>query len=249
LRTPARIGILIRPHLSGREQGRLFFEFLRSSLPGWVPDRYGISEPVRDTFSFEKLESILDRWVTGFIFKRRQPRTDGHVLFGSRYRGLHDVVYLSAHAKEIDMAAVRVFVDQLNDAWGVDLAYVHQGGGEQELSDLEYYDRCIAPFGQGLTTHDLKKGLPGLSWAMLFGKPYVDFFGRQQLASAPAALTCVTPSDLAYIQGTSSLVDCIHNPGAVRAWVSGCIEHLGTDAFVLGRAQSAKWTPDFRWEL
>jgi hypothetical protein len=113
----------------------------------------------------------------------------------------------------------------------------------QGRSDIDGDDRLGADASWGFTVQ-LRTGLPTLYWRNLFGRPYVELFGRERLASAPAnsvverpwgfelQLTPRPPDDASYA-----------NYRAVRERV---IEHLSRGAFGVDRAQPrASLVPDF----
>jgi hypothetical protein len=165
---------------------------------------------------------------------------------GNRRRGIHDVVLFSAPAKDVAKVNLDAFLMDLHGRWGVDLAYVHLGG-DDDLADLEFYDRCVAPFGQGLTTHQLGNGLPSLSWAIYFGPPYVQLFGKERLLSAPVASCSEVSDSLIRLQLTEDIVDWARERGAYRSRLASAIEHIGADAFVAEGRVSAARMPTFEW--
>jgi len=76
---------------------------------------------------------------------------------------------------------------------------------------------------------DLQKYLPGIYWANFFGPRYIDFFGEDQLLSAPA-------HDVQWIDDAGILLLLSDSPfdyaeTEVRKREDAVVDHLGRDAF------------------
>lgn len=68
-------------------------------------------------------------------------------------------------------------------------------------------------------------------WATLFGRRYVDMFGRERLRTAPAAKIELSADGYALLQASPRSGDVVASAGPFGAARERIIEHLGSDAF------------------
>ncbi len=66
---------------------------------------------------------------------------------------------------------------------------------------------------------------------MVLGPAYVEMFGAERIASAPAHLVEELGGDHFYLQLTAGLSDPVEQPEQVDAVRQGVLDHLGRDAF------------------
>ena len=124
-----------------------------------------------------------------------------------------------------------------------DFGYIHLTT-DKEMSDPSTpYDYTYA-IDRGVTTHDLTKGIPNLSWAMVFGGPYtslIDHFRRLSVANI---------RDLSegrfYVQLTDSL-DEIRNDYATFNDVRLRIRK-GLGENFLSNSEGPVWRPTFKFK-
>jgi hypothetical protein len=81
-----------------------------------------------------------------------------------------------------------------------------------------------------VTSHQLKRGILDICWATLFGRRYIDMFGRERLRPAPAAKVELSPDGYALLQTSPRSGDVVA-AGQFGAARERIIEHLGRDAF------------------
>jgi len=196
------LGFITSNSMTSRARGRAFFELTASLMPALLPQRYDVSEPVKRNFSLTRLDEMLASWGNGFLWRRDKPPTLGSYWAGTSH-GIDDAIYIEVLGKSIDTTALVTYLAALVDAFSPRLAYIHSIHS-RELSDLEYYRNCVMPFGQGLSTHDLKGGIPGLCWATYLGPEYVNLIGPERLLSTPAHEVREIASGF-YIQLTNSV--------------------------------------------
>ena len=82
-----------------------------------------------------------------------------------------------------------------------------------------------------LASKDLKRRIPDLFWATVFGGPYVEMFCRERLLSAPAYEAEVLSSEAILLQLTRNISDvsaCSDVFNQVRSKIK---QHLANDAF------------------
>jgi len=96
----------------------------------------------------------------------------------------------------------------------------------------------------GEIPYDLTVRLPNVPWLTLFGKPYIEFFGRDRILSAPFGNIEELPSGLIAAKLTSAPFDALTE--AQRAPIR---EYLGSDCFMEGtrslKLYSGGSSPDF----
>jgi hypothetical protein len=97
----------------------------------------------------------------------------------------------------------------------------------------------------GATTWDLVKAIPEFYWATVFGRPYVELFGRSRLARVKAAVNVELAPGLFYIQLTERLADVAEQPQRVDELRTAAVEVLGSDAFADPAAQTPRRLPKF----
>lgn len=222
----ATMTVLFSTPVRDRESGRLFLELLMETAPQFVPEKYNYYEPLKNVFDPEKLDEALQHWHDSFLWRRSKPSISGSVLVG--FRNVHDKLSLRLPVKALDLQTVARLWKALQKSFGVDLACV-QVWTDADTADIEYYKTHTMPFST-LTTHDLREGLPDEPWAMLFGPPYVELFGRERLLSTPAAR--VEPmGEGIYVQLTDDPTDVAKNRDEYLAAQRAAKEHLDRDAF------------------
>jgi hypothetical protein len=82
-----------------------------------------------------------------------------------------------------------------------------------------------------LTTHILRHWLPDMTWATVFGAPYVKLFGKERLLSTPAYCVEELGPETVFIQLTPSLNDLFDKFDEVMAAREAAKRHLGYECF------------------
>lgn len=237
------MGLLTGQSLASKESGGQFFDLLQTVAPSLMPKKYDITEPIRRPFEFLKLDEAVKLWQgsRGFFWTGRNIKYLGRYWNSLPY-ALHDAVYISIESAQVNMEELIALFDQCAAAFKPAIAYIHRVY-DQELTDREYYRKCVMPFGQGLTTHHLKKGLPGFCWAMYFGEPYLSLFGRDRLLSSPVFQAQDAEGGV-YLQLTENIETPHTDYGQFCDTRNAVIEHLDCDAFVTSKSDH-KQIPDF----
>ncbi|NVB37055.1 hypothetical protein G6O69_04380 [Pseudenhygromyxa sp. WMMC2535] len=208
-----------------------------SSIPPLTPTRISNYEPIRRRYRTPADAAKI--WGPPLLWKSAKPRCSGYV----HARGaigpvtIHDDIGITIeqYRNYPEQAISRLF-----DTWSshseADIGYI------QLLSDPDIHeswkfgetyvvDQRIPSYGMYWTTHTLRKYIPNIHWGMVFGKPYIDFFGRDRILSAPAHFVQEAPSGQILLQLTSSLFDLEHDYEHVHKTRERVKEHLGADAF------------------
>jgi hypothetical protein len=74
--------------------------------------------------------------------------------------------------------------------------------------------------------------LPGIYWGTVLGPEYVSMFGRDKIATAPAASVEELDAEHYFLQATEELTDCRDDNDAYVGAARKTMEHLGLDAFL-----------------
>ena len=112
-----------------------------------------------------------------------------------------------------------------------------QPSGEQTVNrlrmriDREGFHAVLSSMKLDYFTPGLKKCLPQLSWATIFGAPYVRMFGRERLLSAPAHEVEELACGAIALKLTASLDDTDEEWQCFKIVRTLCQMHLGDDFF------------------
>jgi len=235
-------GILTGQPMSSEESGRQFLTVLQSIAPDLMPQKYGDTEPIRRQFCFSKIDDALQLWKDVFLWRRKKPKLLGRYWAGTNH-GIHDVVYISIESCQLDIQLLINVLFEESRAFNATIGYIHKTYNE-EKNDLEFYKKSVMPFNQGLTTYDLRKGLPGICWAMFFGEPYITLFGRELLLTSPAFKTKELSNGI-YLQLTDNIDVSEKEYVEFNSIRNEVIRHLNNSAFAyLGDTE--KRIPEFR---
>lgn len=207
-------------------------EFLRhycGALPELVPQKYGLTEPLRGRFAVDRVEQVVaEAWDSPFLWGRTGPKTRGIVFMYAPSR--HSTVGI--HYKErtgVPVDRVCRYVSAEARRLSTDWAYVYAYHGlEGERPD---YQEVVHSLRTGCGAPQLKKCFLDLPWANVFGPAYVEFLGREKLLSAPCFQAAELGDGYVYLQLTESVPEDGAAYHACRAIKDSVKRHLGSDAF------------------
>ena len=109
------------------------------------------------------------------------------------------------------------------------IAYLHRLY-DKDVENRDFYRDHVMAFNQGLVLPDLKKGLPGVCWATVFGQEYTELFGRQRLTTCPVHLA-QERDGLFYVQLTADIKSGDNDYEGFKLVRSGAVRHLDSHAF------------------
>jgi hypothetical protein len=162
---------------------------------------------------------------------------------------IHSIVQLDAPGADPDDDRALRFLTTLADRVGCDFGLIHRFDHAEAHRATGNGTMTGAGRGKPLfmvTSHDLKRGIPDIYWMTLFGRRYVDMFGRERLRTAPAAKAELLPDGSALLQASLRSGDVVAPGGSFAAVRQRIIEHLGRDAFYDPRRPDARTvTPAF----
>ena len=215
-----------------------------------VPTRYGVYDPVRERIRREDVSDVLDLW-TGRNTKSGAHRSgllqlvfcrDGYFMVNWSKGALPPFDLPPFHFLSGDVPSARVSMPV--------------GRVDEYLMLIMELVRITNPvFGKvqnTMTPHwdtpsDLTLRLPDVPWGSIYGKPYIEMFGRERLLSAPFHSIRELPSGHIFAQLTESVLDPElpeDRRKAVREW-------LGEDCFMVGKTPPRRYAsgkaPDFDW--
>jgi len=75
----------------------------------------------------------------------------------------------------------------------------------------------------------LKRFLPDIYWANLFGLAYVEHFGKERLLSTPAETVEEWPNDGVYIRLSDNPMDFVNDYAQMQAIRNRIKDHLGDE--------------------
>ena len=191
------INILSPQGLASTEEAKDIFHAWITTLPGLVPERVGKYEPLRTVVRSADLSDALQGWEPPlFLASRRKPRMHC-IIFQCGPNGpdtKHSSLKFEFAAAEATQLGALAFFESLCDVVEADFAamevidepYLDYG---ERSGTIGYLNVKRTGWSFCLSTIGLRKGIPDLYWATVFGKPYVDLFGYEQLVRSPALRT------------------------------------------------------------
>ncbi len=237
------LGVLTPKASPSTEEAKKLLALFVQVMPRWTPERYGNTEPLQERFDPSNPEAALTAWREPFFWSRSKPRADGQVFMGRSLR--HTAMHLRAQFRPVsaEASAIRELLQQASAILAADFAYLHFFS-PQEL-DSPTFQQEMMPFRRGLTTHDLRRGLPKLCWATIFGPPYVRLFGKERLLRVPAAAVKEIADDLVYVQITENLEDLEKDFAGFEQSREAVMDALDSGAFSGNGSHPS--APQFSW--
>jgi hypothetical protein len=221
---------------------------LFTSVPEIAPDVIGNYEPIRVSYEQECRRLNL-WWKCPFLWRRKSPRVLGGMWMDDGRSHTSALIDVRGRASNGDLG-IRT-IRTIARSWLPDFGYVHASGpADLDLSSVPPNStrwRRTNPYAQGIATQSIKHGLPGFCWAMLFGPPYVEIFGRERLRSVPAQVVEELRPDLFLIQLTATLDTYERDREAIIQASEQAMTHLGRDAFVGEAGERARLVPQFAY--
>jgi hypothetical protein len=162
----ATIAVLLRDNLSLPAVAQRFLSTV-AGFPAFAPEVWGNVEPIRTPF--QGIEQTLEAWDDPFLWKNKQWRLEGSAWSGRGSQ--HSAIYLRGSPRHFDFEKALSFLTTCAEVLRADFGYIHLTT-ETELHGGAVPYKVAYPMDVGLTSHDLRKGIPNLAWITLFGVPY-----------------------------------------------------------------------------
>ncbi len=216
-----RIFINLLPSRSVRGVGAEFFSAMIESLPRVAPEKYGKTEPLKIPFDPDRLEDVGECWADDMFWRNPKSKSYGNVLHS--YGHDHTTCKMYFDARFAGDVALVEFFRRVCILQTVDYGSLHliEKGADEEDSVFE-----------GIYSHDLEEGLPGIPWLACYGKPYVDALGDERLLSAPGNRTESPREGLILVQATERIGEIAEDRPRFQELRQRVKSHLGEDMFV-----------------
>ncbi len=228
--------ILTPRRLLSRTDGVDALDLLCNVSPNYVPQKWGTYEPIRTPFDPADFEPVLNSWGNVFLWKRRMPKAEGSVWSAWSPRHKTGSICLKADAAKADVDGLIRLVEEFTSRFHPFFCLIHLLT-ERDISigRLNKTVGCLDPqrqrYGLCVTGHQLEKYIPDLYWVTVFGKSYVELFGKERLLSAPAPIVREIGGGCIYIQLSDSIYDLETDYERVDAVKQAIKKHLDCNAF------------------
>lgn len=242
--------------LNRHQDARKLFELWADKASHFLPNRWGLHDPLRHHFSLEALDEAIRTWELGYYVKRTaSPRLSGSISM--QYGPHRDHATWSIRLKNVKDFEQPAFCELLECAavaFSTDLGFIHKITDAEVLrgranDSISFLDAAHTDKHLYVVTHDLRKFLPDIYWMTVFGKPYVELFSRERLLSCPAHRVKELENSSIVIQLTPELKDIMYEEAAFERMRQEARDHLNNDAFfdpVKGLAYRYR-VPEFVW--
>ncbi|QHW31024.1 hypothetical protein GZH47_09265 [Paenibacillus rhizovicinus] len=202
---------------------------LMSKYPQFYPELYGNSNPIKEGFSKENMQNMIDLWMNtklngnskdkrykagDFLAKRRKNCNINYFISWEKSQNANFNL-VSLYSESTELSNEKTFSEFMMLCIDF-IEIIKPEFGEVGISDLTKSQPI-----------NLKIRCPELKWMVIFGEPYIKMFGRQKLISAPVYKTHNFTEHTIGLQ----LVESIYSevPKETRYNVK---KHLGEEAFV-----------------
>jgi len=242
--------------LNRHQDARKLFQLWADSASTFLPDRWGIDEPLRNHFSLSALDDAIRTWELYYHVERTaSPRLSGRISMQyGPYRN-HATWTISLESiEDFDQSAFCLLLERAAVAFSADLGFIHKitdpeipkGRANDTISFL---DRARTEKDLYVVTHKLRKFLPDIYWITVFGKPYVELFSRKRLLSCPAHRVKELDNGSILVQLTPELKDITSDEAAFERVRQDARNHLDNDAFFdLAKGMNYRYrVPEFVW--
>lgn len=242
--------------LNREEDARRLIGLWTEVAPDILPDRAGTHEPLNQKFSIADLSDLLAQWEYQVLFKRvAKPKLHSSVFmqYGPHRKHSSWAISIDDHQTP-NYPSILSLLERASTEFSADFSYVHKpmkcdieiGLASKSMSYLSVAKTSVSLF---VTTHLLRKYVPDIYWATVFGKPYVDLFSRERLLSSPAHHVRELENGSILIQLTESLDESSEGLNRYQARKKLVKDHLNPEAFFdPNKGIEHKYSvPDFCW--
>ncbi len=216
-----------------RELATKIIELINSYGKDFMPDKFDNYQPLKKKYNLENLDEVLEGWLNEEGNSVNKEYMMGSLLMDK-----------SRSSKASYMVSWKKTQEPNFHFFSFDcnIDYLKKNGNLSKFLELCSKLCLILNPVQGEIVNcmgkhtfaplDLRLRHPELQWLNIFGKPYIELFGREKLLNTPCYKAYELSEDIIIIQLTESVFEDI--PDEVRLKVK---EYLGKDAFVeLGKS-------------
>jgi hypothetical protein len=229
--------------LTDPDEGRALVSALSEHVPYWTPHRYGFSEPLRNTFTPDRIDHF---WSQQPYWRNAARTLNARVnIRVGPWDILSKIEMSGPFTPELKGDGLGVFLAECGAAPAADITYAMAHVFTDDEKDAYYRSWFHLPpvpdsvkrAAQGTMPYFLRD----LYWANLFGPPYTGLFGIDRLRTAPAAVARETRPGYFYLQLTDDIADR-DGIAVIREQVKA---HIGPDCFYDPKATTPRRAPRF----
>jgi hypothetical protein len=223
--------------LNRHQDARKLFQLWAENAINFLPNRWGLYEPLRHHFSMSSLEEAIRTWELFFLVKRTaSPKLEGSIFMQyGPHRG-HSSWSISLGAKDFDQPAFRKLLERSAAAFSADFGLIHtiteaETSRGRAHGSISFLDTAKTEKHLCVASLMLEKCVPDIYWTTVFGRPYVELFSRERLLSCPAHRIKELDNGAIVIQLTPELKDIAAEEAAFERVRQDARNHLNNDAF------------------
>jgi hypothetical protein len=239
------IEILSPLPLIDQQDGQTVLELWKAYLPQFLPEKVGNWEPIDRPFDADNFSAVLGSWKWPFLAEREHPKVNcGVWMRKNAKQQLHSTLIWELYLPVCEQSTLLTFLETAAVALKADFACLHlltaseieRGRANRTVTAL---DKKATQFNFFLASKDLKRRIPDIYWATVFGRPYLELFSRERLLSAPAYRTGLLSEGIVLLQISKELSDVGDHTGTFGSARERAILHLGENAFFRLAAEAA----------
>ncbi len=216
-----------------RELATKIIELINSYGKDFMPDKFDNYQPLKKKYNLENLDEVLEGWLNEEGNSVNKEYMMGSLLMDKSRSSKASYMVSWKKTQEPNFHFF---------SFDCDIEYLKKKGNLSKFLELSSKLCLVLNPVQGRIVNcmgkhtfaplDLRLRHPELQWLNVFGKPYIELFGREKLLNTPCYKAYELSEDIIIIQLTESVFEDI--PDEVRLKVK---EYLGKDAFVeLGKS-------------
>ena len=224
--------------LNRHEDARKLFQLWAENAFQFLPNRWGLYEPLRHHFSMSSLDEAIRTWEYMFLVKRTvSPKLEATIFVQYGPHRDHSTWKISLkNVKDYDQPAFCKLLECSAAAFSADFGFIHKIT-ETEIprgranGSIAFLDTAQTETNLYVATRTLSKCVPDVYWTTVFGRPYVELFSRERLLSCPAHSIKELETGAIVIQLTPELKDIAIEEAAFERVRQDARNHLNNDAF------------------
>jgi hypothetical protein len=223
--------------LNRHQDARKLFQLWAENAFQFLPNRWGLYEPLRHRFSLSSLEEAIRTWESSFYVDRTvspKLKSSIYMQYGP-HRSHNEWIITLKNAKDFDQPAFCSLLERSAAAFSADFGFIHRIT-EMEISrglangSIGFLDTAKTEKDLFVATRTLSKCVPDIYWTTVFGRPYVELFSRERLLSCPAHRIKELDNGSIVVQLTPELKDIAAEEAAFERVRQDARNHLNNDA-------------------
>ena len=216
-----------------RELSTKVIELINSYGKDFIPDKFDNYQPLKKKYNLENLDEVLEGWLNEEGNSVNKEYMMGSLLMkkSRSSKASYMISWEKTQEPNFHYFSLSVNIDYLKNQKKI------QKFMELSKELIFAFNPVNGWIINKMSNHNsgpinLRLRHPELQWLNIFGKPYIELFGREKLLNTPCYKAYELSEDIIIIQLTESVFEDI--PDEVRLRVK---EYLGKDAFVeLGKS-------------